>query len=186
MKFSIGRRQAYYLVAFVLVAVLVGVVYYKASSPREIKQYDFYGTEFVFRDDLLKAKNISIYPDEVSLFKEVWNPDVYRVKLVYVPTKEPSAENGMLAANIFELRFKLDLAYNKFEWGNEFTTSELETFENISYANDTLVIALVRPSLADRTAVELHDNIVYIKGMTAEDLDRATIRFLMAAMNITL
>ena len=91
----------------------------------------------------------------------------------------------MLAAEAFEVRFKLDLAYKKHNWENEFFTLESESFDNLSSANDTMIVAIYRPSQSDRTGVELNGNIVSIKGTTQQDLDLATMKFLMIAMNIT-
>ncbi len=173
------------LVIFAAIAVIaiIGISYY--TSGRPITRYDWDGTEIVFRDDLRLAKNVSVYPDENSVYSWIWHPDVYRVKIAYVPTEESSADNGALATNMFEIRFKLDLAYGRQQWGNEFSTLELKSFENLSSANDTLIIALVRPSLSDKNGIEQNGNIVYIKGMTQKDLDLATMKFLMIAMNIT-
>lgn len=182
---KIGKRQlSFILVLIVAVAGMAAFVYYQ-NIPREIIRYNFYGAELVFRDDLRNAKNVTAYPDEESILNKVWDPEITKINIVYVPTPEPSVENSMLSVNAFEVRFKLDIAYRQLNWINEFDSAELKSFENISYPNDTLVIALVRPSLADSTAVELGDNIVYIKGKTSEDLTRATIKFLMVAMNIT-
>lgn len=187
MKFNVGKKEFLFMTLFiVIVAGVAGFIYYQ-NLPKEITRYNFYGTELVFRKDLRLAENISVYPDEQSIANKVWDPDITKINIVYVPSEGPSEENGMLSVNIFEIRFKLDVAYHnpRFNWVNEFSAANLTSFENITQANDTLVIALVRPSLADKTAVELDGNVVYIKGRTAEDFDLATIRFLMSALNIT-
>lgn len=185
MKISFGKKQLFSLIILILILAGIGGLIYYQTLPKEFKRYNFYGVELEFRSDLRNAKNISVYPDEQSILHKVWDPDIYKINIVYVPTKEPSDENSVLGVNAFEIRYKLDVAYRQFNWINEFTRTELESFENITYTNDTLVIALIRPSLADETAVELNENVIYIKGKTPEEFDRATIKFLMVALNIT-
>lgn len=186
---TLNRKQKFLLVVFASIAIGAGVawIYSFLSVPKPITRYVFFGTELQFRDDLRIAQNISVHPDEKSILYKVWDPQITKVKIAYIPTQEPSDENSLLALNIFEIRFKLDVAYRNpnFNWINEFTSIELSSFDDINQTNDTLVIVLVRPSLADKTVVEMDGNVIYIKGQTAEDLDKATIKFLMSALNIT-
>ena len=174
-------------IAAVIVLAIIGIAYYvkTAGSNGPMTRYDWDGTPVSFRADLRQAQNVSAYPDEKSIYNEIWNPGVYRVKIAYVSTENVSSENGMLAAEAFEVRFKLDLAYKKHNWENEFSTLESKSFDNLSSANDTMIVAIYRPSQSDRTGVELNGNIVSIKGTTQQDLDLATMKFLMIAMNIT-
>lgn len=182
------RKKLPQLTALIIILVGIGAVVYYQTLPKEIIRYDFHGTEFVFRKDLRLAQSIPVYPDEKSILNKVWDPDITKIDIAYVPSAEPSDENGMVAVNAFEVRFKLDTAYRNpnFNWINEFTSTELNSFDGINQTNDTLVIALVHPSLADKTGVELDGNVVYIKGKTPEEFDLATIKFLMSALNINL
>lgn len=186
---KLSRKQKFALIVMVSVAIAIGVTgtYYYFSTPKPLIRYDFYGTEFVFRDDLRLAQNISAYPDEESILNKIWDPDITRIDIAFVLTPEPSEENSMIALNLFEIRFKLDTAYRnpRFNWMNEFTSTQLQSFDDINQSDDTLVIALVRPSLSDRTAVEMDGNVVYIKGSTPREFDLATIKFLISALNIT-
>jgi len=180
------KRLSYMLIIILILAGVVGFAYYQ-NTPKEITRYNFYGTDLQFRTDLRSANSVSVYPDKESILNKVWDPEITRIHIVYVVTSNTSEENSLIALNAFEVRYKLDVAYQnpKFNWVNEFTSEELQSFENISQANNTLVIALVIPSLSDKTAVEMDGNIVYIKGQTARDFDLATIKFLMSALNIT-
>lgn len=185
MKFGKKLPQ---LIALIIILVGIGAVVYYQILPKEITRYDFHGTEFVFRKDLRLAQNISVYPDQESILDKVWSPEITKINVAYVLSSEPSEENGMVALNAFEVRFKLDVAYSNpnFNWLNEFASTELKSLDDINQTNNTLVIVLVRPSLADKTAVELDGNTIYIKGKTAEEFDLATIKFLMSALNITI
>lgn len=187
---ELSRKQKFVLIVIVSIAISFSVagVYYYQSIPKPVIRYNFYGTEFEFRNDLRLAQNISVYPDGQSILYKVWDPDIAKINIAYVLSQEPSDENSIIALNAFEIRYKLDIAYRnpRFNWINEFTSTELTSFDSINQTNDTLVIALVRPSLADKTTVELDGNVVYIKGKTQEELDLATIKFLMSALNISL
>ncbi len=184
MKFKEKLPQ---LTALVMILAGIGAAVYYQTLPKEVTRYDFHGTELVFRKDLRLAQNISVYPDEKSILNKVWDPEITRVDIAYILTPEPSEQNSMIALSLFEVRFKLDVAYRNpnFNWANEFTSTKLESLENINQTNDTLVIALVGPSFSDRTVVEMEGNVIYIKGKTAEEFDLATIKFLMSALNVT-
>ncbi len=184
-----GRKQKFLLltVASLVVAFgIVGAVYY-FTELQPITRYDFYGAELVFRDDLRLAQKIQVYPDENAILNKVWDPDITKISIAYVNSSESSLDNGLVAVNAFEIRYKLDVAYRNpnFNWFNEFEQIQLESLDNVTQADGTLVIVLVPPTLADTTEVRMIDNVVYVKGTTREDFDRATIKFLMASLNIT-
>jgi hypothetical protein len=184
----LDKKQLAPLLGIVLaVGAIAGVMYYQ-NSVKEITRYEFFGTPLEFRADIRAAQQIPVYPNQQSVLLKVWDPDITKINITYVLTPEPSGENSMVALNLFEIRYKLDIAYRNpnFNWINDFAVVELESFDDISQTNDTLVIALVRPSLSDRTAVEMDGNVIYIKGRTAQEFDLATIKFLMSAMNITI
>ncbi|MEK6909979.1 MAG: hypothetical protein AABW61_02790 [Candidatus Aenigmatarchaeota archaeon] len=183
MKLS---KQLPYLIIFIILVGVGGVLYYQ-NLPKEMIRYNFYGTELEFRDDLRSAQNITVYPNEESILNKVWNPEITKINIAYVLTPEASDENSMIALNAFEIRYKLDIAYRNpnFNWANEFTSTELSSYDNITQTDDTLTIALVRPSLSDSTGVELDGNVAYIKGKTPKEFDLATIKFIMSALNIT-
>ncbi len=185
---KLDKKQLSYILIIILIFAGVGGFVYYQTLPKEIIRYNFFGTELEFRNDLRVADNVSVYPDEESILNKVWDPDITMINIVYVLTSESSDENSMIALNAFEIRYKLDVAYKnpKFNWINEFTSTQLDSFENITQKNDTLAIALVIPSLSDETSVRLDGNVVYIEGKTLEDLDLATIKFLMSALNITI
>ena len=187
MKFNSSKLLPYLIFLIIIFTIIGGAIYYQnRNSQKEITRYKFYGTEFQFRNDLRAAQTISLYPDYKSILDKVWDPNITKINIAYIPTAESSTENSMLSLSVIEIRFKLDIAYHEFNWANEFTGTELKSFDDINSTNDTLTIALVRPSLSDKTGVELHGNIVYIKGKTEKEFDLATTKFLMAALNITI
>lgn len=187
MKFDLKGILPYIVAGVIILAIVGGLFYYRSQhSYKPLTRYNFRGIEFQFRDDLRLAQSIPVYPDETSILNKVWDPGITKINMVYVPTAEPSNDNSMLSLGIIEIRYKLDRAYQEFNWVNEFTSTELNSYDNITSSNDTLTIVLVRPSLSDKTAIELDGNIAYIKGMTGKEFDLATIKFLMSALNITL
>ncbi|MBI2547645.1 MAG: hypothetical protein HYW23_04370 [Candidatus Aenigmarchaeota archaeon] len=180
MKFRFGKKQLALLVACLVVVAAVGIGIY-LSTPKEIKHYNFYGTQIAFRDDLRNAKNISVYPDDKAIQAAVWNPDLKNITIAFVN----SSDNNLMAVDSFEITYKMSIAYNKFDWFINFNGKEVGSFGNLTGTKDNLVIALVPPSIANETKVEMKDNVIYIKGKTPVDFDRATIRFIMSALNIT-
>lgn len=186
MKFNLSIKHLSYLIVFiVLIAAVAGYSYYK-SKPKEITRYDFYGTDLQFRGDLRAAENVSVYPDSQTILNKVWNPNITKINITYVLTPEPSEDNSLIALNAFEIRYKLDVAYNnpRFNWMNSFASADLKSLDDVVQFNDTLSIVLVSPSFTNETVVEVDGNVVYIKGNTPENFDRAVIRFIMSALDI--
>ncbi len=178
MKF---KFQPYVVIAAIMIVVFASLMYLKQrDSP--MTHYDLYGSQITFRQDLREAQNISIYPDEQSIFDAAWNPDLERVKIVF-----PFAENSsIIKADAFEIAFKLGLMYNKQGWYVVFDSALIESYDDLRTTNSSLTIALIPPKVANETKVMIgNKGVVYISGTTDKDFDLATMRFLMAALKIT-
>ena len=112
MKFTLDKIVLYILICIIILAAVGGFVYYQnQNSYKPLTWYKFHDVELQFRDDLRLAQNISIYPDQKSILDKVWDTDITKINIVYVPTTESSTENSMLSLSIIEIRYKLDLAY---------------------------------------------------------------------------
>ncbi|MBI2084015.1 MAG: hypothetical protein HYT70_00120 [Candidatus Aenigmarchaeota archaeon] len=179
MKFKFSMNRALIFTVIVAIIAAAGIFYYQQTTP--ITSYTFYGQDITFRDDLRSSDAVPIYPDREAVLNTMWNPDIQDVTIVYVN----STDNGIVAVNSFEIAYKLRIAYLTFNWNVPVYGMEVDSFENLTGSNENLIIVLVPPSMADETSVEMHDGAVYIKGKTSQELDRATIKFLMASMNIT-
>ncbi|MEM5807648.1 MAG: hypothetical protein QW818_00780 [Candidatus Aenigmatarchaeota archaeon] len=181
---KLNKKQKFILIVIVsLVAVFgsTGLITYYITSPKPITKYNFYGAELKFRHDLREAKNISVYPDEETILNAIWNPDIINVSIAYVN----SSDNSIVAVNAFEITFKLGVGYSRFNWFINFVPMEVESFENLKGSKENLIIALIPPSQSKETKVKLEDNVIYITGKTNKELDLATMKFLMSALNIT-
>ena len=182
MQFKLNKKLIILLV--IIVVGTAGLVYYMAM-PKPVTKYKFYSSEFQFRDDLRAARNVSVYPNEDAILTAVWNPEIQNISITFVDST-PS-DNALVTVNAFEITYKLTVGYNEFEWlGIKFLPNMVESFENLTSTNETLAIALIPPSVANVTSVEMKDGVIYISGKTQKELDLATIRFLMAALRIKL
>lgn len=178
---KLSKRQLLYALGFIVIIAGIGGFFYYQNSPKEVTRYNFQGVELSFRDDLRAAKNISAYPSEEAILNTIWSADIQNITIVFTN----SSDNQFTAVNSFEITFKLSVAYGQFGWSINFNGREVDSLENLNGSTDNLVIALVPPSLATDTGVELNDNVVYIRGKTPQEFDRATIKFIMSALNIT-
>ena len=180
MKFNLDKKQLFGIFSAVVVVAVI-VAYNFLGSDKPVTRYTFQGTELSFRDDLRLAKNVSVFPSEEAILYTIWNPNIQNITIAYMN----STDNQFTAVNAFEVAFKLNVAYGQFSWFVNFVGKEVESFDNLNASDENMVIVLVPPSLADDTAVELDRNVVYIKGKTQQEFDLATMKFIMAALNIT-
>jgi hypothetical protein len=178
---KLDRMQALGIFLAIALVVAAAISYNFLFSDKPVTKYTFQGVELSFRDDLRLAKNITLAPSEEAILYTIWNPDVQSISIVYMNT----TDNQFTAVNAFEVAFKLNVAYGQFSWFVNFTGKEVESFDNLNATDENLVIVMVPPSLALETSVELQRNIIYIKGKTPQEFDLATIKFIMAALNIT-
>lgn len=179
----LSKNQKLFLIVIASITIsftVTGILYY-TTAYKPIKRYNFYGNQLEFRDDLRYAQNISIYPNEESILYAIWDPEILNVTIAFTDTPD----NQIVAVNAFEIAYKLRIAYLTFNWDVPINGMEVESFENLTGDRQHLIIALVPPYLTNETGVEMRDSVIYVKGKTYEDFDRATIKFLMAAMNIT-
>ena len=184
MKLEFVKNQLPILAALVVVIGVIAGIYYftQSSESKPITKYKFQGNELSFRDDLRLAKNISVYPDEQAILNKIWSPEIQNITIVYKDT----SDNQFTTVNAFEITFKLRVAYGQFSWDINFDGKEVESFDNLNGSVENLIVALIPPSLATDTGVEMKDHVVYIKGKTQKEFDLATIKFIMAALNITI
>lgn len=166
-----------------IIGLIIGawLTFSNNSRNEPITQYNFQGVTLSFRDDLRLAQNISLIPDNEAILNTMWSKDIQNVNIVF----RNVSDNQYTAINAFEIAFKMDIAYRQFDWFINFDTMEVESFENLTGTPENISVVLIPPSIADKTQVELKDNVVYIQGKTPKELDLATIKFIMSALNIT-
>lgn len=174
---KIFSKSSVFFLVLLLLSVTGVIIYLIFTQP--LKTYDFYGTKLGFRSDLKQASKIPLYPNDTVIHDILWNQELENLTIVFVN----SSENSLVLVEAFEITYKLSLAYNQFDFPVSINAKEVESYDSLN-ATDYPLIALIPPSLADETAVRLEDNIIYIKGMTKEDFDLATVKFLMIVLGI--
>jgi hypothetical protein len=171
-----------YLLVTLLVIILAAVVFIaiRAYSKIPDNEYDFHGARMPFRASLKEAQNISIYPDNETIYDIFWNIGVENVTIAFVN----SSDTSMVAVEAFEITHKMKFAYMLYELDVGFDAKKLESYENITATQNNPVIVLVPPSFSNETIVKADDRVVYIKAKDLKDFDLATVKFLMTVLAI--
>lgn len=189
LKINISRRIM--LIAAVLL-VLAGYVSYQIFfAPKPIMSWDYNGRVLHFRADLREADRVPVYPGEMQVYLDTMHPLAKNVTIVYKDT----GNDEYYSVEAFEITYKMKIAYmNLVGTDIEGKTSKVPTFNAEAvdqYANlpgkiQNPIIALVHPVYANETAVRNEGHVTYISGETFEQLDLATVKFLMIVLGIEL
>jgi len=168
------------LIAIVVLSALV-LIYWFRSSPTShiVYVYNYKGQLIYFRANLTEAFNVPVYPSEKALFDAVMNERVKRINIVFVN----SSDNSLVAVNGFEVSSKLSLVFYLNNMTKKIKGLEVASY-NVTGTEDTLVVALIPPALANKTEVWLEDHAIFISGKTSKEFDLATVRFLLSVMEV--
>lgn len=157
-----------------------------ASNPY---QMNFAGNDIVFRANLLKAREIRVYPDEQALKQLLLSPDIEKIKIAFVSNDE---ENGFFAVASYELGFKLTKAYTFYYQKNPvFESTPINSTAELKPSKTEPILFLLGPKTgANQTAVTVKDNLVVLEGKDFSeinrrytDLDLAVDKLLLAIMS---
>lgn len=190
MKISISKVQILAVLAVLVVAGSIYIIYYRIS-PKPNNVYNFFGIDIPFRTNLKDANNITIYPDNETIYDMFWNPELENITIAWVNSSD-NVTNGMIAVEAFEIVYKLQLAYQHIGYLNNvvinvgFGHKVVDSYENLSATKENPIIALIPPKFANETAVKARNNVIYISGKTFDDFDLATVKFLMVALAINI
>lgn len=178
------HKRVFYL--FVAVAALVGLllVYYFFLMPKPMDTYVYKGVPMTFRADLREAAKVPIRPFEDAIFIDTIHPIAKNVTIVFKPAAE--TENPYYILEEIEVVSKMKIVYDLKGIEIGFNAVPVESYSNLPGKIQNPIIALVHPVYANETAVWNENHVTYISGTTYEDFDRATVRFLMAIMQIEL
>jgi len=142
-----------------------------------------------FRADLIIAERTPVYPNEDALTKLLLREDIVRIWIGYYPEE---GRDAYYAAASFELANKLViinrahfLSYPRIELAPINTSADIDRFR----APAEPLILLLGEGKANKTAVTVGDNIVYVEGesfkevgRTYTDLDLAVDKLLLVLM----
>lgn len=183
LKFT--RNQLLMTIAAVIIAGVVVFYFYLnfPSFPREITEINYYGVPVGFRADLREASKIPVYPSEDVLYYQLMNPTVQNITVAFKPATE---NNAYYSLEILEIVPKLKLAYTILGYDPKFENKpiELESYENLWGKIKSPIIAIIHPEYANETSVRYENHVIFISGTDLNNLDLATVKFLMVALDI--
>lgn len=188
MKISISKEVIVVFLVIVVGIACVYIIYHFYPSSTTTSTYNFFGIKLPFRTDLYKANNISVYPDNETIYNMMWGSQLENITIVWVN----SSENNMVTVEAFEITYKMSLAYEHIGYLNGvninvmFNHMAVGSYDNLTATENNPIIAIVPPKLSNETAVRAENNVIYIKGKTFEEFDLATVKFLMTALAINL
>jgi hypothetical protein len=192
MKLKLTKKRIA-LVGAVLV-MFIGSLYfiqYYNTHWKPVTVLDYNGIVIGFRQNIREAANVPLYPNNVSdpdqyLRIGLIKPMVTNVTIVFKNVN--STENAYYSVEGFEIVGKLKLAYEALNPPVEpnFKAIEVGSYDNLPGKLQNPIIALISPANANETSVRFDPvaHVVYIQGTTYKNLDLATIRFLLAALDI--
>ncbi|MBI2545419.1 MAG: hypothetical protein HYW22_02385 [Candidatus Aenigmarchaeota archaeon] len=179
MKFGLKPKHVTISLGIVFV-LLAGYFIYQYEQNKELTHYTYNGMALGFRDDLRATQNIPV-SDANDIIANSWNAYLNNVTIVFVN----STDNHLVEVNAVEITYKLGLVYQSYGAFIGFKGKDIDSYNNITSNQDSLVIAMVPPALANETSVSYKTGVVFIQGKTQKDFDLATIKFLMTVLNIT-
>lgn len=188
IKIKLSKKILIFIV--VLVVIVGSFFYYEFFVPKPINTWNYKGKILTFRADLRKADKVPVYPGEMQIYLDTMHPLVKNVTIAY----KDAGEYGYYATEAFEITYKMKLAYMSLVGSEEGSTFEVppfnvETVEQYAHLPGKIqnpIIALVHPIYANETAVRNEGHVTYISGKTYDELDLATIKFLMIVLGIEL
>jgi uncharacterized protein YpmB len=181
VRISIKNKKLKILVVIAFIIFLAVLIYRIWPKPIYSIRYD--GEILSFRADLREANKVPVYPSEEILYHALINPLVENVTIVFVPVE---GENAIYVVNAFEIVNKLYPAYRKIGVKPKFNGINLTSYENVELYGkiQNPYIVLIHPRFANETSVRLKDHTVFISGKSNQELDKATVKFLMVALRI--
>ncbi len=177
-KVKLTKKKLAFVSLFALVAILL-YWFNSSSQAQNVYIYKYKGELLYFRANLTEALKVPVYPNEKAIFDAVMNESVKRINITFVN----STDNSLVAVNGFEVSSKLSTIFYLNGIYKKIKGSEVENY-TLKGTEDTLIIALVPPALANKTEVRLQDHVIFISGKTEKEFDLATIKFLLSVMEV--
>jgi len=169
------------IVILTLASALGFISTLKLKEKQPLLEIEYNGKKIKFRSDLREADQIKVFNGEK--IKEILNPNVTKIYIAY----KPSTNDSLYVIEIFEIVPKLLIYYFFPKNVNpKFEAMEVEDYSEVFGTKKEPVIVLVHPDYANSTFVKAEDFKIIISGITAKDLDLATIKFLLIALGIKL
>jgi hypothetical protein len=183
------------LLIVVLSLVIMGLaILYMRMVPKPedpITSIIYDGQLINFRADLREADKVPVYPGETQVYLDTIHPLVDDVTIAFKDAGEE--DNPLYMVEVIEIVTKMTPAYRKMlsnynvtseEDMPEFNATPVEQYAWLPGKIQNPIIAVVHPKYANETAVRNEGHVTYISGTTKENLDLATVKFLMIVLGI--
>lgn len=185
MKYKFRRKdnlRISFLVWMILVSLLLGLLWFRYhQKPKPLKEIVYRGEVVEFRNDLRKANEIPVYPNELAIREILFNNSPRKVTILFKPVEN----NSIYAVEAFEITYKLlRYAYPSYGFFPKFEGLNVTSYTGLEGSRSNPLIILVHPAYSNETSVRVEGYKIIISGTTEEEFDLATVRFLMAAMGI--
>ena len=177
-RVKLTKKKLAFVALFVAVVVLL-YWFNSSNQAQTVYVYKYKGELLYFRANLTEALKVPVYPNERAIFDAVMNESVKRINITFVN----STDNSLVAVNGFEVSSKLSAIFYLNGISKKIKGVEVENY-SLKGTEDTLIIALIPPALANKTEVRLEDHVIFISGKTAKEFDLATIKFLLSVMEV--
>lgn len=199
VKFKITSKKMIAIIIILAIAVLAYVVP-KYFLP--ITSWNYNGQVVGFRIDLRQAQKIPIVTkyagDSDKLVRDsIVRPDVQNITFIFEPTDETN--NALYIIEETEVIKALTLAYISITPAGfqpifpTFNAQDVSTYSNITATQFNPKIVLVHPNFGNETLVRQDGYIIYVEAKNVGNFDSnkiqfdlATVRLMMAVLNITI
>lgn len=197
-----GTLKKVAIIACVAIALVAAYAFYAlyyvpyVESPQPITIINYKNNTIEFRADLREAAKVPVYPNDQDVYLDTVHQLVKNVTIVFKDAGP--TQNAYVELETIELYYKMTLAYQT-SFGSvdpqtgavypmvlpTFNVENVSSYENLPGKIQNPIIAIVPPMYANDTSVRNYGHVTYISGLTNEDLDLATVRFLMVELGIS-
>jgi len=172
--------------ALVVISILVFIpIFVKVLGPN---QKEYAGVVLTFRTNIKDAEDVRVIPNEQTLKDLFLRVPPNRIDLVWIDNE---TENPYYAVDGFEIAAKLSVIY-QYNFGINVdivpaNVSSVDEVRNL-LEQDNIVILMLGPSHANKTAVTVENNLVILEGQSLEtnkeytDIDLSTTKVLLTLM----
>jgi hypothetical protein len=192
---GMDKKKALIAIIAVLAVASAGWYAFTYLYKAPITTYDYKGQTIAFRADLREAAKVPVDPSADLIYRGVINPLVKNITIAFKDAGDDN--NPLYIVEEMEIIPKTQLGFyymlgsqmnNQTVQGNldlpGFNAIPVDNYANLPGKIQDPIIALIHPRFANETSVRMDGHVVYISGKTKEDLDKATVRFLMIVLDI--
>jgi len=181
MKIKVDLKST---ITFILVFLISFLAFYFLISHHYSKpsNYLYYkGNLLIFIQPLQESSKIKLYPNDQSIRNLLFNKNISKITIYF----KPSIENGLYSKVAFEISYKLlRYVYPSYGLKPKIEGKEISSYSLIKCSSENPALVLVHPQFANSTFVKLENCSIWISGTSKEKFEKASVRFLIAAMDI--